>query len=170
MTREEADKAGVEVPTRTANSKTFTSKGPGGAALQSLIDQISDFTIQTVSRLTLKVTADETKGTGDVDLAAAALGMLQKYDITVRATLLAEYKGLSGGIQFQGTAARAEFQSAFTNAKKALTGASKVVGDLTLDIAFATSVEIESSDISQLHTVVKNLQMQQTAMTAEVTK
>ena len=95
ITREEADKAGVEVPTRTVNTKTFTSNGPGGAALQSLIDQVSDFTIQTVSRLTLKVTADETKGTGDVDLAAAALGMLQKYDITVRATLLAEYKGLT---------------------------------------------------------------------------
>lgn len=170
ITRKEADKVGVEVPTRTVNSKTFTAKGTGGVALQSLIDQISDFSIQTISRLSIKVTADDAKGADDVDLATAALGMLPKYDITVKATLLAEYKALNGGIHFQGIAPRADFQSAYNHAKKALNGASKVVGDLTLDIAFNPPVEVESTDIIQLHTVVKNLQLQQTAMTAEVAK
>lgn len=170
VSREEADKAGVEVPTRAINSKSFTANGPGGAALQSLIDQISDFTIRTISRLTIKVNADDAKGTGDIDLATAALGMLPKYDITVKTTLLAEYKALNGGMQFHGSAARVDFQSAYNHVKKALSGSTKVVGDLTLDIAFNPTVDVESGDISQLHTVVKNLQIQQMTVIAEVTK
>lgn len=170
LSREEADKIGVEVPTRTVNSKTFNASGPGGAAFQNLVDQVSDFTIQNISRLTLKVTADEAKGTSDVDLAVAALGMLPKQNIAVRSTMRAEYKGLNGGLQFSGTGERTDFQSAYGNAKKALAGATKVAGDLTVDISFNPPVDVASAEISQIQTVVKNLQMQDTAMTAEVTK
>jgi hypothetical protein len=170
LTRDEADNLGVEVPTRTVNSKTFNASGPGGAAFQSLVDQVSDFTINSIGRLTLKVTADEAKGTNDVDLAVAALGMLPKQVITVKSTVRAEYRGLNGGLQFTGTAERADFQSAYVHAKKSLAGATKVVGDLTLEISFNPPSNVESAEISQIHAVVKSLQMQQTTMTAEVTK
>lgn len=168
--RADADTAGIEVPTRTANNKTFTATGPGGAAFQKIIDQVSDFTISTVSRLTLKVTADEAKGTGDIDLTVVALGMLPKYSITVTSTLVAEYKNLTGGLRFTGTAERADFQSAYGNVKKALSGATKIAGDITLDIVFASPVDVDTADISQIRTVIKNLQIQQTTMTAEVTR
>ncbi|MFF1554730.1 ATP-binding protein [Rhodococcus erythropolis] len=168
--RADADAAGVEVPTRTVNNKTFTASGPGGTAFQKLVDQVSDFTIRTVSRLTLKATADEAKGTGDVDLAVAALGMLPKYSITVASTLVAEYKNLTGGLRFTGTAERADFQSAYGNVKKALSGATKIAGDITLEVVFEPPVDVDTADISHIHAVIKNLQIKQTTMTAEVTR
>ena len=170
LTREAADAAGVEVPTRTVSSKTFTAGGPGGSAMQSLIDQVSDYTIQTVSVMTLKVSADEASGMSDIDLAVALLGMLQKQAISVRSTIRAEFKGLTGGIQFQGTADRQDFQSAYNHTKKALAGATKVVGDLTLTFTFNPALGIGDAQFSQIHTVVKNLSMKNTAMRAEVTK
>ena len=138
--------------------------------MQNLIDQVSDYTIRTVSTMTLKVSADEASGTGDVDLAVASLGMLQKQAISVRSTIRAEFKGLAGGIQFQGTADRQDFQSAYNHAKRALAGATKVVGDLTLTFTFDPALDIGDAKFSQIHTVVKNLAMRNTAMTAEVTK
>lgn len=170
VTREEADRLGVEIPTRTVSTKTFTASGPGGAAFQQIVDQVADFTIQTISKLSVKVTADEAKGTQDLDLAVAALGMLQQYAITVRSTVVAEYKGVNGGLQFAGTADRADFQVAYNHAKKALAGATKVAGDLALELAFDPPVEVTSGTVVQLHNVIKNLQMQSTNMTAEVTK
>lgn len=170
VSRQEVDGAGVEVPTRSVTSKTFTASGAGGAAFQMVIDQVSDFTIRTISRLALKVTADDAKGTGDIDLAIAALGMLPKQAITVKGTIRAEFKNLSGGLQFSGTAERADFQSAYGHAKKALAGATTVFGDLTLDISFEPPVSVDGADIGQIHTVIKNLQIQQTTMTAEVTR
>ena len=65
-----------------------------------------------------------------------SLGMLQKQDISVRSTIRAEFKGLAGGLQFQGTAHRQDFQSAYNHVKKALAGATKVVGDLTVTFTF----------------------------------
>lgn len=170
LTREAADAAGVEVPTRTATSKTFAASGPGGSAMQSLIDQVSDYTTQTVSTMTLKVAADEASGMNDIDLAVASLGMLQKQAINVRSTIRAEFKGLAGGLQFQGTAARQDFQSAYNHAKKALAGATKVVGDLALTFTFDPPLDIGDAQFSQIHDVVKNLLMKNTSMTAEVTK
>ncbi|WP_454836898.1 hypothetical protein [Rhodococcus qingshengii] len=168
--RADADAAGVEVPTRTVNNKTFTASGPGGTAFQKIVDQVSTFTIRTVSDLTLKVTADEAKGTGDIDLAVAALGMLPKYSIAVTSTLVAEYKNLTGGLRFTGTAERADFQSAYGNVKKALSGAAKIAGDITLEVVFEPPVDIDTANISQIHAVIKNLQIKQTTMTAEVTR
>ena len=170
ITRADADDAGVDVPTRTVNSKIFTASGPGGAAFQKLVDQVEDFTIRTVSRLTLKVTADEAKGSGDIDLTIVALGMLPKHSITVKSRILAEYKNLTGGLQFTATAERADFQSAYGNVKKALSGATKIAGDMTLDIVFEPPVDVAAADIGQIHTVIKSLQIQQVTMTAEVTR
>lgn len=170
LTREDADSAGVEVPTRTVNTKTFTATGAGGAAIQTLIDQVSDFTVRTIRRLTVKVTADGDKGTSDLDLAVAALGMLPKYAITVKSTVRAEYKNVGGGLAFTGTAERADFQSAYGNVKKALSGATKVAGDLTLDIAFDPAVAVDSHEIDHLHSVIKNLQFQHTQMSAEAAR
>ncbi|MFF4792958.1 ATP-binding protein [Streptomyces sp. NPDC001276] len=170
ISRGEADKAGVEVSTRTIQSKTFTATGAGGAAMQHIVDQVSDFTIQTISTLTLKVSADEATGTGDIDLAVAALGMLQKQNITVKSSIRAEFKGLNGGLAFSGTASRMEFQSAYNHAKKALAGATKVVGDLALTFAFTPALNVNDAEFNQIHSVVKNLTIQKTSITAEVTK
>lgn len=170
LTREDADQLGVEIPTRTVNTKTFTASGAGGAAIQTLIDQVSDFTVRTIRRLTVKVTADGDKGTSDLDLAVAALGMLPKYAITVKSTVRAEYKNVGGGLQFTGTAERADFQSAYGNVKKALAGAAKIAGDLTLDIAFDPAAGVDSPEIDHLRTVIKNLQIQHTQMSAEAAR
>ena len=76
-----------EFPTRTVTGKTFTASGPGGHAIQSIADQVSDYSIKTVGRLAVKVSADDIKGTGDLDLLVMALGMLPKHSINVTATL-----------------------------------------------------------------------------------
>lgn len=170
LSREEADNIGVEVPTRTLNTKTFTATGPGGAALQHIIDQVSDFSIQTVSRLSIRVTADDAKGTGDLDLAVAALGMLPKQTMNLKIQLVAEYKNVIGGLQFTGNADRTDFQSAYGHVKKSLTGANKVAGNLIVDITFEPATPVDSEEITQILTVVKHLQIQMTDMTAEVTK
>jgi predicted AAA+ superfamily ATPase len=170
LTRDVADAQEIEVPTRTPNSKTFHASGPGGAAMQRLLDQISDFTVPTVSTMTLKVTADEASGTSDIDLAVASLGMLQKQIITVRATIRAEFKGVNGGVQFQGAADRQDFQSAYNHVKKGIAGASKVAGEVTLIFKFTPPLDVTDSQFNQIHTVVKNLGMKNTTMTAEVTK
>ncbi|MCZ1002042.1 DUF499 domain-containing protein [Streptomyces mirabilis] len=171
LPRETADEIGVQIPTRTATSKTFTANGPGGAAMQTLLDAVSDYAIRAIKILTLKVSADTASGTSDIDLAIASLGMLQKQNITVRSTIRAEYKGLSGGgIQFQGTAERVDFQRAYGHAKKALTAAAKVVGDVTLIFRFDPALDVDDPQFTQLHDVIKKLGMKSTTMTAEVTK
>lgn len=170
ITREEADKIGVEVSTRTIQSKTFTASGPGGKAMQDIVDQVSDFTVQTVSTLTVKVSADEASGTNDVDLAVASLGMLQKQNISVKSSIRAEYKGVSGGLAFSGQADRLEFQAAYNNIKKALSGATKIAGDLALTFRFAPAIEVKDPEFVQIHSVIKSLTIQHTAITAEVTK
>lgn len=168
--RDEADAAGVEVSTRTIQSKTFTASGPGGAAMQTIVDQVSDFTIQTISSLTIKVTADGASGTHDLDLAVAALGMLQKQDISVKASIRAEYKGLAGGLAFTGTADRMDFQSAYNHAKKALGGATKIAGDLAVTFKFTPPLDVNDAAFNQIHTVIKTLTIQSTNITAEVIK
>ena len=120
--------------------------------------------------MTLKVTADEASGTSDIDLAVASLGMLQKQHITVRATIRAEFKGVNGGVQFQGTADRQDFQSAYNHVKKAIAGAVKVAGEVTLVFRFTPALDITDAQFGQIHTVIKNLVMTSTTMTAEVTK
>ncbi|MEU2066138.1 ATP-binding protein [Streptomyces anulatus] len=171
LPRETADEIGVQIPTRTATSKTFTANGPGGAAMQILLDAVFDYAIRAISTITLKVSADAASGTSDLDLAVASLGMLQKQTITVRSTIRAEYKGLTGGgIQFHGTAERADFQMAYGHAKRALTAATKVVGDITLTFRFDPALDVHDPQFAQIHDVIKKLGMKGTTMTAEVTK
>lgn len=170
MTREYAEQNAVDIPVRQVTGKTFSASGPGGAAIQSIADQINDFTIRTLTRVSIKVTADDVRGTADVDLIAMALGMLPKHDITVEADLRAEYAGLTGGLKFQGSAARADFQAVFTNLTRALKAASVVAGALTLNVTFAPPITFESGEWTQLHKVIKDLQIQNTDITAEVNK
>src|SRR5699024_538863 len=126
-------------------------------------------TVRTVRTMTVMVTADEASGTSDIDLAVAALGMLQKQHITVRATVRAEFKGVTGGVQFHGTADRQDFQSAYNHVKKVIAGAKKVAGDVTLAFSFAPALDITDAQFGQIHTVIKNLGIKSTTMTAEVT-
>jgi len=170
MTRDHAEQNKVDIPARQATGKTFTAAGPGGAAIQSITDQINDFVIQTVASLTVKVTADDVRGTSDVDLLVAALGMLPKHAITVEADIRAEYSGFNGGLKFQGSASRSDFQALFTNISKTLKAAKVVAGAVILNIKFSPAVTPESGEWTQLHTVIKDLQIQNTDISAEVTK
>ena len=170
ITREHAEANGIEFPMRTVVGKTFTSSGPGGSAIQSIADQVSDFSIKTISHLGMKVSADDVKGTGDFDLLVVALGMLPKHAITVTADLVAEFSNVTGGLTFRGIAARTDFQTAYGHVSKALKATSKVAGTLSVDLTFAPPITVESAAFSQVHKVIKELQIQHADLTAEVTK
>lgn len=171
ITRDQAEKNDIVIPVRQVSGKTFTASGPGGAAMQSITDQISDFSIPTVSRVTVKVTADDIRGTGDIDLLVTGLGMLPKHNITVDVELLAEYSGLNGGgLTLRGKAARVDFQALFTNVSKTLKGANAIAGSLTVDVAFTPGCTVEATEWTQLHKVVKELQIQHADISAEVAK
>ena len=131
---------------------------------------MSDYSIKTVSQLAIKVSADDIKGTGDLDLLVMALGMLPRHSITVTADLVAEFSNVTGGLTFRGAAARADFQIAYGQLSKALKAANKVAGTLTVALTFAPPVTVESAEFSQVHKVIKELQIQHTDLTAEVTK
>ena len=170
VTREHAEANGVEFPTRTLAGKIFTGSGPGGLAIQHIADQVSDFSIKTISRLAIKVSADDIKGTEDLDLLVIALGMLPKHSITVTADLVAEFSNVTGGLTFRGVAARADFQTVYGYLGKTLKAAGKVAGTLTVDLTFAPPVTVESAEFSQVHKVIKELQIKHADLTAEVTK
>ena len=53
---------------------------------------------------------------------------------------------------------------------KALKGASKIAGTLTVDLTFAPPATVESAEFSQVHKVIKELQIKHADLTAEVTK
>ena len=99
-----------------------------------------------------------------------ALGMLPKHSINVKADLVAEFSNVSGGLTFRGAASRADFQTAYGHLGKTLKAASKVAGTLAVDLTFAPPVTVESAEFSQVHKVIKELQIQHTDLTAEVTK
>ncbi len=171
MTRDYAEANGVDIPTKVVNKKTtFTASGPGGAAIQSIIDQVSDFTVTTVSRLIVKATADDVRGTGDLDLLATALGMLPKPAMTVTIDVVAEYPGVSGGLKFQGTASRSDFQALYGHLGKTLKSATAISGSLTIDITYAPPVVTDSAEFNPVAKVIKDLKIQHTDITAEVTK
>jgi len=170
MTRDHAEANGVEIPTKIVNKKTFTASGTGGAAIQSIIDQVTDFTVKTVSRLVIKVTADDIRGTGDLDLLATALGMLPKPMMTVAVDVVAEYLGVTGGLRFQGSASRTDFQSLYGHLGKSLKAATAVSGSLTIDITYAPPVTTDSGELVPVAKIIKDLQIQHTEITADVTK
>lgn len=45
-----------------------------------------------------------------------------------------------------------------------------MAGTLAVDLTFAPPVTVESAEFSQVHKVIKELQIQHTDLTAEVTK
>ena len=171
LPRQAADSVGVAIPIRTVTGKTFTAEGMGGVAMQKILDQVADFTIQTVSRLTFKLSADDASGTQDLELAVAMLGMLPQHPITVSGQISAEFKDVPGGLQFRTTAAaRADYQAAHTHVKKALAGATKIGGSLTLELRFDPPTTPEDEAITKLADVIRKMQFKHVAMTCEVTK
>jgi len=171
MDRAHADSQGVEIPTRTATGKTFTASGAGGQAIQSITDQISDFTIKTVSRIELKSLADDHKGTKDLDLLVACLGMLPSLALIANADVKAEFPNwMNGGMKVQGSAARADFQKSWTNISKLFSQASAVGGAITLTVDFSPPVSISTPDYEQLAKIVKEIGLQYVEIRAEVSK
>jgi hypothetical protein len=96
--------------------------------------------------------------------------MLPKHSINVVADLVAEFSNVNGGLSFRGTAARADFQAAYGHLSRTLKAASKVAGTLVVDLTFAPPVTIESAEFTQVHKVIKELQIQHADLTAEVIK
>ena len=171
MDRTHADSQGVEIPTRTATGKTFTSSGAGGQAIQSITDQISDFTIKTISRIELKSLADDHKSTKDLDLLVACLGMLPSLALIANADIKADFPNwLNGGMKVQGSAARADFQKSWTNISKLFSQGSAVGGAITLTVDFSPPVSISTPDFEQLAKIVKEIGLQYVEIRAEVSK
>lgn len=171
MTREYADELEVVVPGRVVTSKTLTESGPGGQAVQRIIDQASDLTVSTVSRLVIKTTVDDTRGTGDLDLLVTGLGMLPKFAITVNIDLRAQFDGLSGGgLTFRGSASRTDFQTVWSNVGKTVKAASQVSGFIQVEIAFSPPAPPDGPDFRPIVAAIKGLQIEHAEITAEVSK
>ena len=170
LLRAHADSLGVEVPGRVVLGKTFSTTGPGGSAIQDLLDQVADHTVTTISVLRVRVTADSARGTGDMDLLGASLGMLPKRQITATLELIAEFVGVEGGVRIQATADKGDFQQFFGNVQRFMKAASKVSGSLSVVFVFAEPADVDSPDIGQIKKVLRDLQIGLTEMTAEVGK
>lgn len=170
MTRAHADHHQVTFSERVVTGKTFTETGPGGMAIQAITDKVTDFTIQTITRLVVRTTADNVRGISDLDLLVIALGMLPRHHLTVTLDVAAEYPGLTGGLEFQGTADRTTFQSLYTHLGKTLKAAKAVEGGLSLEFIFTPAVTVSDQQWTQLHKVIKDLQIKHVEITAEVTK
>jgi hypothetical protein len=123
-----------------------------------------------MTAMSVKVTADAVRGSADVDLLAAALGMLPKSQVSVALELTAEFPGVSGGARIQVSADKAGFQQFFGNAQRLVKTAGKVSGSLTLTFAFPEPAGAASTEVSQIKKVLRDLQLGHTEMTAEVGK
>lgn len=170
MTRQQADTAGVDIPDRKVVRSRFTANGASGPALAAIADQVGDSATKQLTTLSVTATADETRGTGDIDLLVSALGMLQQYDITVTADLTAEFPGVDGQMEFVGTAARKDYQNLNATFSKLLVTAHSVGGSIRIVANFSTPIEVTSPDFIQLHNVLKTLNITNVDVAAEVTK
>lgn len=172
MTRAHADANSVVIPARKVSQKVFTASGPAGKVMQEILDSVSDFTVKTISSISIKTLADETKGTKDIDLLVAALAMLPAHEVIVQAELVAEYANWNpgGGITVSGSAFRADFQKSWTHVSKALTGASSVGGTLTLSFRFAKPEDVNGQPMQQLAKIIRELAIQYVDVSVEVTK
>jgi len=170
MLRSHANECGVEVPGRVVLGKTFSSSGPGGAAIQDLLDQVADHSVTAISVLRVKTTADSVRGMGDLDLLAASLGMLPRHQVTATLELVVEYPGIDGGVRVQAVADGGDFQQFFGNVQRFVKTASKVSGSLLFGFAFVSPADVTSAEIGQVKKVLRDLQLGQTEMAAEVGK
>lgn len=169
ISRDGADAAGVEIPGRIVTRTQFQASGPSGAALAQLTDQISD-SGKPVARLSISTTADEVIGIGDINLLNSALGMLQQFDITMSADLTAEFDGITGALELQGRGNRADWQKLNTTLKPLLQAASNLGGAATLSVEFNPPITTSHNQYTQFANVIKQLNITNTTMSAEVTK
>lgn len=170
LTRQHGDNLGLEVPGRTVTRTKFNATGPSGVALAAIADKVADAR-RPIAALTIQTRADEQVGTSDIDLLVSSLGMLQQYDITVSAELTAEFDGFNGGgLDFSGTADRKAYQALNTNLAKVLQAATAVAGTLRITFTFGEPIGYDSAQFAQIATVMKNLNIKDTTIDAEVTK
>lgn len=169
ISRDGADAAGLDIPGRIFTRTQFQSTGPSGAALAHLTDQITD-SGKTLTRLTISTVADEVIGLGDVNLLNSALGMLQQFDITMSADLTAEFDGITGEMEFQGSGSRADWQKLNTTLKPLLHAASSIAGDAKIAVEFNPPISTSDNQYTQFANVIKQLNITNTTMTAEVAK
>ncbi len=168
MQRAVADSLGVRAPTRTTTKKLLTASGSSGPALTQIVAKTADLTGRRIARLTIQATADDVKGSQDIDLLVSSLGMLQRHDITVHTDLAAEFIQIDGGISVDAQAARKAYQTLNTTLSKVLAAASKVSGTVRLDIRFTEPVASDDPAFTQLVTVFKTLNLTETTVTAEM--
>lgn len=169
ITRDYADTIGVVPPGRVVKKTKFTATGSSGSALADVLNQVAD-SHSPLSILRVQTSADEAVGVGDLKLLTKSLGMLQQYDIEVQASLVAEFNGVDGGIEFSGTAARQAYLTLDGTLGKVWDTARAVSGTLTVTFRFADPVEPNSSKVAMLTTVLKGLNITNTTVTGEVVK
>ena len=169
ISREGADAAGIVIPGRTIVRTQFQANGPSGAALAQIVDQVTD-SGKPLNRLTIRTVADEQVGLSDVTLLNSALGMLQQFTITVSADLTAEFHNIQGAMEITAEGDRGDWQRLNGYLKPLLQAASKVGGTTTLSVNFDPPVAPNDAKFAQFANVIKQLNITNTAMTAEVTK
>jgi hypothetical protein len=142
-------------------------RGPAGVALQQLADTIADLG-KPLTALSVTAFAGEETGTDDVNLLVLALGQLPRQQITVEADLRGELPGLEGGFELQVSGDRRNYQALNTKLSGLLGYATKVAGQLRIDIRFTQEITIESSEWQQTHTVLKRLGPKDVSVKAEL--
>lgn len=166
LTRAEADRLGVAIPGRVV-AMAPAKRGPAGVALQQLADSIADLG-KPLAALSVTAFAGEETGSEDVNLLVLALGQLPKQQITVEADLRGELPGLEGGFMLQVAGDRRNYQALNTKLSGLLGYATKIVGQLRIDIRFTQEITIEAGEWQQTHTVLKNLGPKDVAVKAEL--
>src|SRR5262249_34011188 len=121
-----------------------------------------------LAALSVTAFAGEETGSEDVNLLVLALGQLPKQQITVEADLRGELPGLEGGFMLQVSGDRRNYQALNTKLGGLLAYATKVVGQLRIDIRFTQEITIEAGEWQQTHTVLKNLGPKDVAVKAEL--
>lgn len=169
LTREHGEQIGVVWSEREVTRTKYSTSGPSGVALAQLVDKISDAGKPLVT-ISIQSRADDQVGRSDIDLLASSLGMLQRYEITVHASLTAEFAGFDGALELSGKGDRKAFQSLNTNLSKLTQAASVVVGTLRLEIAFPEGMAVDAPEFRQLVTIMKTLNIADTKIDAEVAK
>lgn len=169
FTRQHGDTIGVEVPGRTVTKSKFTATGPSGVALAAIQDKVADAN-KPILTLAIQARADDQVGTTDIDLLVSSLGMLQQYDISVTAELTAEFNGVTGALEFSGTADRKAYQALNASLAKVIQGASAVAGTIKITFAFPEPIEHDGDHFGRISTVMKTLNIKDTVVDAEVAK
>lgn len=165
-TRVEADRVGVSIPGRVVPVAP-AKRGPAGVALQQLADTIADLG-KSLTALSVTAFAGEETGTDDINLLVLALGQLPRQQVTVEADLRGELPGLEGGFELQVSGDRRNYQAFNTKLSGLLGYATKIAGQLRVDIRFTQEITIESSEWQQTQTVLRRLGPKDVSVKAEL--